>query len=500
MYPRTEMLDLVVIDGRARGIVVRDMVTGRIESHVGRRRGPRHRRLRQRVLPLDQREGLERHGDLAGAQARRRVRQPVLHPDPSDLHPGERRLSVQAHADERVAPERRAGLGAQARGRRPAPGPDPRERARLLPRAALSRASATWRPRDIASRAAKAVCDEGRGVGPGGLGVYLDFADAISRLGAGTIRERYGNLFEMYQRITDEDPYRVPMRIFPAVHYTMGGLWVDYNLMSTDPGAARDRRGQLLRSRRQPPRRERPHAGARRRLLHPAEHDRRLPGRGQTGARGRLASGIPPGRGRGGRAHAGRCSSIAGQADGGLVPPRARPAHVGPVRHGPERGRPPEGARADSRAARGVLAQRERAGQRRASSTRRWRRPGASPTSWSSASSCAGTRSTGRSRAAATSARNTRPRMARPGGTTSSSPMRRPGNTPGDLCRAPAPQGAARVRVRAPGPAELQVNVTLHVWRQASPTAPRAHGAVRGRATSARTCRFSRCSTSSMSG
>jgi succinate dehydrogenase / fumarate reductase flavoprotein subunit len=91
-------------------------------------------------------------------------------------------------------------------------------------------------PRDIASRAAKAVCDEGRGVGPGGLGVYLDFADAISRLGVQTVRERYGNLFEMYQRITDEDPYRVPMRIYPAVHYTMGGLWVDYNLMSTIPG------------------------------------------------------------------------------------------------------------------------------------------------------------------------------------------------------------------------------------------------------------------------
>ncbi len=91
-------------------------------------------------------------------------------------------------------------------------------------------------PRDIASRAAKEVCDEGRGVGPNGLGVYLDFADAIGRVGEQKIAERYGNLFEMYQRITDENPYRVPMRIFPAVHYTMGGLWVDYNLMSTIPG------------------------------------------------------------------------------------------------------------------------------------------------------------------------------------------------------------------------------------------------------------------------
>jgi succinate dehydrogenase / fumarate reductase flavoprotein subunit len=91
-------------------------------------------------------------------------------------------------------------------------------------------------PRDVASRAAKAVCDEGRGVGSTGLGVYLDFADSIKRLGEKVIRERYSNLFEMYERITDENPYKVPMRIFPAVHYTMGGTWVDYNLMSTIPG------------------------------------------------------------------------------------------------------------------------------------------------------------------------------------------------------------------------------------------------------------------------
>ena len=91
-------------------------------------------------------------------------------------------------------------------------------------------------PRDVASRNAKAVCDEGRGVGETGLGVYLDFSDAIKRLGRGVIEERYGNLFDMYQRITDEDPYQVPMRIYPAIHYTMGGLWVDYHLMSTIPG------------------------------------------------------------------------------------------------------------------------------------------------------------------------------------------------------------------------------------------------------------------------
>ena len=91
-------------------------------------------------------------------------------------------------------------------------------------------------PRDIASRSVKAVCDQGRGVGPGGLGVYLDLGDAVRTLGARAIEERYGNLFEMYQRITDERPPAVPMRIYPAIHYTMGGLWVDYALMSTIPG------------------------------------------------------------------------------------------------------------------------------------------------------------------------------------------------------------------------------------------------------------------------
>ena len=91
-------------------------------------------------------------------------------------------------------------------------------------------------PRDVASRAAKRVCDEGRGVGETGLGVYLDFADAIARLGEGAVRERYGNLFDIYHEITNENAYKVPMRIFPAVHYTMGGLWVDYNLMSNVPG------------------------------------------------------------------------------------------------------------------------------------------------------------------------------------------------------------------------------------------------------------------------
>ena len=138
-------------------------------------------------------------------------------------------------------------------------------------------------PRDVASRAAKEVCDEGRGVGPGGYGVYLDFRDAIERLGLDQIREKYGNLFEIYERITGEDAYQVPMRIYPAVHYTMGGLWVDYHLMSNHPGTLRRRRGQFLGPGGQPPGGQRPHAGPGRRLLHPAVHRAQLPGLDEAG-------------------------------------------------------------------------------------------------------------------------------------------------------------------------------------------------------------------------
>ena len=181
-------------------------------------------------------KGSQRHGHLARAQARRAVRQPLLHPDPPDLHPGQRRVPVQAHADERVAAQRRPHLGAaQEAGDKRPPGQIPEaERDYYLERKYPSFGNLV--PRDVASRNAKAVCDEGRGVGDSGLGVYLDFRDAISAWASSVIEERYGNLFEMYERITGEDPYEVPMRIYPAIHYTMGGLWVDYNLMTTIPG------------------------------------------------------------------------------------------------------------------------------------------------------------------------------------------------------------------------------------------------------------------------
>ncbi|HEX6617510.1 MAG TPA: fumarate reductase/succinate dehydrogenase flavoprotein subunit, partial [Gemmatimonadales bacterium] len=235
MYPRTEMLDLVVIDGRARGIVTRNLVTGAVESHAA-----------DAVVLATGGYGnvfylsTNARGSNATAIWRAHKRGAAFaNPCYTQIHPTcipvsgdyQSKLTLMSESlrnDGRVWVPVRGGDH-----RPPREIPEP-ERDYYLERRYPSFGNLA--PRDIASRAAKAVCDEGRGVGPGGLGVYLDFADAIQRVGAQTIRERYGNLFEMYQRITDENPYEVPMRIYPAVHYTMGGLWVDYNLMSTIPG------------------------------------------------------------------------------------------------------------------------------------------------------------------------------------------------------------------------------------------------------------------------
>src|SRR5690349_18819869 len=235
MYPRTEMLDLVVIDGQARGIVVRDMVTGKIEAHAA-----------DAVILGTGGYGnvffLSTNAKGSNCTAIWRAHKKgaaFANPCYTQIHPTcipvsghhQSKLTLMSESlrnDGRVWVPKRQG---DTRAPRDIP---ESERDYYLERRYPSFGNLA--PRDIASRAAKAVCDEGRGVGPGGLGVYLDFADAIKRLGAQAISERYGNLFEMYQRITDENPYEVPMRIYPAVHYTMGGLWVDYNLMSTIPG------------------------------------------------------------------------------------------------------------------------------------------------------------------------------------------------------------------------------------------------------------------------
>jgi len=235
MYPRTEMLDLIVVNGRARGIVTRNMVTGAIDAH-----------LADAVIL-----GTGGYGNVfflstnakgsnttAIWRAYRRGA-PFANPCYTQIHPTcipvsgdyQSKLTLMSESlrnDGRVWVPKRAGDN-----RAPNDIPEA-ERDYYLERKYPSFGNLS--PRDIASRAAKEVCDEGRGVGPGGRGVYLDFGDAIKRLGAERIAERYGNLFEMYERITDENPYEVPMRIYPAVHYTMGGLWVDYNLMSTIPG------------------------------------------------------------------------------------------------------------------------------------------------------------------------------------------------------------------------------------------------------------------------
>jgi succinate dehydrogenase / fumarate reductase, flavoprotein subunit len=235
MYPRTEMLDLIVIDGRARGIVTRDMVSGKIESHIGD----------AVVLGTGGYSNVfylstNAKGSNATAIWRAYKRGAAFaNPCFTQIHPtcipvsGEYQSKLTLMS-ESLRNDGRVWIPKKPGDKRPPSQIPDNERDYYLERKYPSFGNLA--PRDIASRAAKEVCDELRGVGESGLGVYLDFADAIRRLGEHTIRERYGNLFEMYQRITDENPYRDPMRIFPAVHYTMGGLWVDYNLMGTIPG------------------------------------------------------------------------------------------------------------------------------------------------------------------------------------------------------------------------------------------------------------------------
>ncbi|GAA3233626.1 fumarate reductase/succinate dehydrogenase flavoprotein subunit [Nonomuraea helvata] len=235
MYTRHEMLDVIVSDGRARGIIVRDMVTGEIERHIA-----------DAVVLASGGYGnvffLSTNAKGCNTTAIWRAHERgayFANPCYTQIHPtcipvsGEYQskltlMSESLRNDGRVwVPLRKNDT------RAPGDIPD-EERDYYLER--IYPAFGNLVPRDIASRAAKNVCDEGRGVGPGGLGVYLDFRDAINRLGRDAVEKKYGNLFEMYERITGENPYDVPMRIYPAVHYTMGGLWVDYDLQSTIPG------------------------------------------------------------------------------------------------------------------------------------------------------------------------------------------------------------------------------------------------------------------------
>ncbi len=235
MYPRTEMLDLIVIDGKARGIVTRNLITGEISTH-----------LADAVIL-----GTGGYGNVfylstnaKGSNATaiwRAHKRGALFANPcyTQIHPTCIPVSGDYQSKLTLMSESLRNDGRiwvpKNKGEKRPPNQIPEaDRDYYLERRYPSFGNLV--PRDVASRNSKNVCDEGRGVGETGLGVYLDFSDAIRRLGKKAIEERYGNLFDMYQRITDEDPYQVPMRIYPAIHYTMGGLWVDYHLMSTIPG------------------------------------------------------------------------------------------------------------------------------------------------------------------------------------------------------------------------------------------------------------------------
>jgi succinate dehydrogenase / fumarate reductase flavoprotein subunit len=234
-YSNREMLDIVVVNGQARGIVCRNLLTGAIERYAG-----------HAVLLCSGGYGtayyLSTNAVNSNVTASWRAHKRgafFANPCYTQIHPTcipvsgthQSKLTLMSESlrnDGRVWVPRKQGDT-----RPPSQIPEP-ERDYYLERRYPSFGNLV--PRDVASRNAKAVCDEGRGVGDSGLAVYLDFSDAIERLGPEVIKGRYGNLFDMYRKITDEDPYRVPMRIYPAIHYTMGGLWVDYNLMSTIPG------------------------------------------------------------------------------------------------------------------------------------------------------------------------------------------------------------------------------------------------------------------------
>jgi succinate dehydrogenase / fumarate reductase flavoprotein subunit len=235
MHTRSEMLDLVLVNGKARGIVTRDLVTGAIESHVadvvvlatGGYSNVFYLSTNAKASNCTAIWRAHRRGALFANPCFTQIH-PTCIPQTGDYQSKLTLMSESLRNDGRVwVPKKKGDL------RKPNEIPEG-ERDYYLERRYPSFGNLV--PRDVASRAAKEVCDEGRGVGPGGQGVFLDFADAIRRMGVAQVKEKYGNLFDIYEEITGEDAYKTPMRIYPAPHYTMGGLWVDYQLMTTIPG------------------------------------------------------------------------------------------------------------------------------------------------------------------------------------------------------------------------------------------------------------------------
>ena len=236
MFPQTEMLDIVVVDGHAKGIITRNLLTGKIDKYAadavvlatGGYGNAFYLSTNARGCNVTATYRAYKKGALFANPCFTQIH-PTCIPQSGDYQSKLTLMSESLRNDGRVwVPKRKEDC------RKPPDQIPEQDRDYYLERKYPSFGNLA--PRDISSRAAKEVCDEGRGVGPGERGVYLDFADAIKRLGEDTIRERYGNLFEIYHKITGENAYKVPMRIYPAVHYTMGGLWVDYNLMSNVPG------------------------------------------------------------------------------------------------------------------------------------------------------------------------------------------------------------------------------------------------------------------------
>ncbi|MBX7207114.1 MAG: fumarate reductase/succinate dehydrogenase flavoprotein subunit [Verrucomicrobiaceae bacterium] len=235
MYSRCEMVELVVVNGHAKGIITRDLVTGKIEAHAadcvllctGGYGNVFYLSTNAKGCNVTATWRAHKKGAFFANPCYTQIH-PTCIPVSGDYQSKLTLMSESLRNDGRVWAPKKKGDN-----RHPSQIPD-EERDYYLERKYPSFGNLA--PRDISSRAAKEACDDGRGVGPGGRGVYLDFAEAIKNFGQKTIAERYGNLFDMYERITGENAYQQPMRIYPAVHYTMGGLWVDYNLMSNLPG------------------------------------------------------------------------------------------------------------------------------------------------------------------------------------------------------------------------------------------------------------------------